>query len=79
MSKSQFRPVTITIPPKLLRLADEVAKEEGQTRSQLLREALHKYAWEKSWKRLQAYGAKKAREMELREEDIENIIDSVRK
>lgn len=72
------QPVTITLPPKLFKLADKIAEEEGRTRSELFREALRKYLWERSWKKLQDYGARIAKEKGIREEDIERIIDENR-
>lgn len=37
------RIITISLPPPLLKKADEVAQEENRTRSELLREALRLY------------------------------------
>ncbi|MBI4668910.1 MAG: ribbon-helix-helix protein, CopG family [Elusimicrobia bacterium] len=73
------QPVTITLPPNLFKLALKIAKEEGRTRSELFREALRKYFWEGSWKRLQAYGAQRVKETGLKEEDIEDLIDETRR
>ncbi len=35
--------ITISLPPELLKKADEVAREENRTKSELLREALRFY------------------------------------
>ena len=72
------KPVTITLSPKLYKLADRIAEEEGRTRSELVREALRKYAWERSWKKLQDLGSQKAKELGIKEEDIERLIDEGR-
>lgn len=67
------------LTPKLYLLAEQIAAEEGRTRSELFREALRKYVWERSWKKLQEYGAKKARELGIKnDEDIERLIDEGR-
>ncbi|MBI5209909.1 MAG: ribbon-helix-helix protein, CopG family [Elusimicrobia bacterium] len=79
MRHRHSHPVTITLTPKLFLLAEKIAEEEGRTRSELFREALRKYVWERSWKKLQEYGAKKAREMGVKsDEDIERLIDEGR-
>ena len=78
MAERHSQPITITLPPKLYRLADKIASEEGRTRSELLREALRRYLAERTWKRLQAYGQKRARELGIKEEQIENLIDEGR-
>lgn len=70
--------MTVTLPPKLYQLADKLAKEEGRTRSELFREALRTYVWERKWRRLQAYGTKRAKELGIKEEDIERLIDEDR-
>lgn len=79
MRARHSQPVTVTLPPKLFRLADRIAAEEGRTRSELFREALRTYVWERSWKRLQGQGARKARELGVKgDEDIERLIDEGR-
>lgn len=71
-------PVTITLSPKLFRLAERTAREEGRTRSELFREALRKYVWEKNWRKFRQYGETRARQLGIRESDIEGLIDETR-
>ena len=78
MQARTSQPITITLPPKLYKLADKIAAEEGRTRSELLREALRKYVSERSWKKLQDLGSKKAKALGIKEEDIERMIDEGR-
>lgn len=78
MTQRHSQPVTITLTPKLFRLAERIAREEGRTRSELLREALRKYVWERSWAKLQRLGSQKAKQLGLREEDVERMIDASR-
>ncbi len=73
------QPVTITLPPKLLRVADRIAKAEGRSRSELFRDALRAFLWKRRWEAIQAYGAQRAKETGLKEEDIEGIVDEVRR
>lgn len=78
MQERQSQPVTVSLPPKLYRLADKLAKEEGRTRSELFREALRAYVWARKWRRLQALGAEKAKAIGIKEDDIERLIDEDR-
>lgn len=73
------QPVTITLPPKLLRVADRIAKAEGRSRSELFRDALRAFLWKRRWETIQAYGAQRAKETGLKEDDIEDIVDEVRR
>lgn len=58
--------------------AEKVAKEENRTRSELIREALRRYIAERELRRLQRYGMKKAKELGLKEEDVQRLIDEYR-
>ncbi|MBI4248089.1 MAG: ribbon-helix-helix protein, CopG family [Elusimicrobia bacterium] len=78
MQNRQAQPITITIPPQMLAIADKIARKEGRTRSDLFREALRAYFWKKRWEAIQTYGAKKVRAKGLKEEDIEGLIDELR-
>lgn len=73
------QPVTITLPPKLLRVADRIAKAEGRSRSELFRDALRAFLWKRKWEAVQVHGAQKVRETGLKEEDIEGVVDEVRR
>ena len=79
MLHRQALPVTITLPPQLLSIADRIAKREGRTRSELFREALRAFFWKKRWEAIQVYGADIAKRKGIKEEDIEDIVDSFRK
>jgi prevent-host-death family protein len=58
--------------------AEKIAKEENRTRSELMREALRRYIAEMELRRLQRYGLKKAKELGLKEEDVQRFIDEYR-
>ena len=58
--------------------AEKIAKEENCTRSELMREALRRYIAEMELRRLQRYGLKKAKELSLKEEDVQRFIDEYR-
>lgn len=53
--------MTISLPPELASEVDRLAKEEGRTRSELLREAFRQYAERRRrWDQLFAYGGAQA-------------------
>ena len=71
--------ITLSLPPEMADKIEELTKEEGRTRSELLREALRRYAEEQEWKKIYRYGEMKAREKGITEDQIEDIIDAYRK
>jgi CopG family transcriptional regulator/antitoxin EndoAI len=71
--------ISLSLPPDLLKEAEKMAKKEGRTRSELFREALRRYIREQRWEELQRYGALKVKELGLREEDVERLIEEYRK
>lgn len=70
--------ITLSLSPEMLDKIEELMKEEGRTRSELLREALRRYAEEQEWKKIYRYGELKARERGITEDQIEDIIDAHR-
>ena len=71
--------IILSLPPEMVDKIEELMKEEGRTRSELLREALRRYAEEQEWKKIYRYGEMKAREKGITEDQIEDIIDARRK
>lgn len=72
--------VNFSLPNKLLKLADRVAQQEARTRSELFREAIRRYVLARAaWDRLFAYGQRKAKELNLIEEDVNKLIDDYRR
>lgn len=75
MQNRQAQPVTITVPPQMLAIADRIARKEGRTRSDLFREALRAYFWKKRWEAVQTFGK---RGRTIKEQDIEGLVDELR-
>jgi len=71
--------ITLSLPPEMVDKIEELMREEGRTRSELLREALRRYAEEQEMKRIYRYGEIKAREKGITEDRIEDMIDARRK
>jgi CopG family transcriptional regulator/antitoxin EndoAI len=71
--------ISITLPPKLLREAERLARKEGRTRSELFREALRRYLAEQSLRELQRYGAQQAKKLGVEsDEDVLRLIQEYR-
>lgn len=78
------KPVSVSLPPPLLKEVERRAKRQHQTFSELVRTALRYYlddsaAREAAWKRTLAYGTKKAKELGIRtEEDVYAVMQELR-
>jgi predicted transcriptional regulator len=74
------KPVSISLPPPLLKEVERLAKRRHQTTSEFVRAALRRYIdQEQAWRETLAYGRKKAKEQGIRgEEDIYRIMDEIR-
>jgi CopG family transcriptional regulator/antitoxin EndoAI len=68
----------LSLPPKLLREAERVARREGRTKSELLREALRRYVADSRWKELQEFGRSQARKLKIKESDVERLVAETR-
>ncbi|MBC7343715.1 MAG: ribbon-helix-helix protein, CopG family [Clostridia bacterium] len=70
---------TISLPPQMAQKAEEAARRESRTRSELVREALRQYMAAREWEHMQARASSRAREMGvLSESDVEDMIDTTR-
>jgi len=77
---AEQRTVTISIPPALAREVDRLARKEGRTRSELLREAFRQYATRvERWDRIFELGRDLARRRGLNEADVERIVKEERR
>jgi hypothetical protein len=62
----------------LVRDAERLAKQEGRTTTDIVRQALRLYAEEGHWRRLQRYGAGRAK-LGLKEADVQIAIQVFRR
>lgn len=70
--------ITISLPPDMAEQVEKVRREEGRTKSELLREALRQYLQERQWRRITTYGQKRAKELGIIPEDVERLVDEYR-
>ena len=72
--------VTVSIPPRLLRQAEKLARKEQRTKSEVVRDALRLYLDLQSDKGFRLAVRERARALKMRrEEDVERVVDEVRK
>ena len=69
----------LSLPSDLVREAERLAKQEGRTKTEVLREALHRYGQERRWRGLQRYGTGRARKGGIRETDVERAVQEFRR
>jgi CopG family transcriptional regulator / antitoxin EndoAI len=69
---------TISFPPQMTKLIEKLMKEEGRTKSELIREAVRRYGEEREWKSILQYGKKKGMESGIAQNQIEGIVDEYR-
>lgn len=74
------RTVTISIPAALARKVDRIARKEGRTRSELLREAFRQYAGRlERWERLLAEARRALPGRRLSEDEVARIVKAERR
>jgi predicted transcriptional regulator len=72
--------LSVTLPPEMLARAEELAKKENRTMSELVREALRQYERQRWWDEMNAYGRKTAEAAGVRtEDDVVDAIHAVRR
>lgn len=71
---------TISLPPHMEREANQIAKQERRTKSELVREALRVYLATRQWQSLQQKVSLRAKQRGIESEaDVENLIDKLRR
>jgi CopG family transcriptional regulator / antitoxin EndoAI len=69
----------LSLPSDLVREAERLAKQEGRTKTEVLREALRRYGQEQGWRTLQRYGAGRARKLGVREASVARLVREFRR
>jgi len=71
--------VSLSLAPEMLRTVERLRKSEGRSRSGLFREALRRYVEEQEWREVLRYGQRRARELGITSDQVEDIVDSCRR
>lgn len=69
----------LSLPSDIVREAERLARQEGCTTTEVLREALRRYATEKRWRRLQRYGAGRAHKARMTNTDVGRAVREFRR
>ncbi len=72
------RTITFSLPHEMADRVEEMAKQEGRSRSALLREALSRYMEENEWQQLLRYGEQRTREQKINPEDVSRLVEEYR-
>lgn len=70
--------ITFSLPLEMADQMDEMVKQEGGTKSALLREALRRYIAEREWKLLFENGEQRAKEQGIGPEDVCRLVEEYR-
>jgi len=70
--------LSVTLPPEMLSRAEEIAKSEHRTMSELVREALRQYERHRWWEETSAYGRARAQALGIGEDDVGRLIHEAR-
>jgi CopG family transcriptional regulator/antitoxin EndoAI len=71
--------LSVTLPPEMLTRAEQLAKKEHRTMSELVREALRQYERKSWWDEMNDYGRANAQVTGIRtEEDVVAAIHAMR-
>ena len=71
--------VSVTLPPSLLDEVERLAQREGKSAEELMQEAVRRYVLRRRIRDLQSYGAEQAKNLGVREEDVERLIHEYRR
>jgi CopG family transcriptional regulator / antitoxin EndoAI len=71
--------LSISLPPAQLKEVEKLAKKENRTLSELIREALRRYSYQRQLEEINTYGRTKAAELGITEADVVPLIHEYRK
>ena len=75
-----MEPLSFTFPKEMVEEIQCLAREERKTKSQLIRDAVTRYAQEKKWRGLQMKAALKVRALGIfSEQDVDRLIHQYRR
>jgi CopG family transcriptional regulator / antitoxin EndoAI len=71
--------LSVSIPDELMRDAEAIARAQGKTKSELVRDALRRQVQLERLREAQRYGRNRAEERGLGPEDAEELVDQIRR
>ena len=70
--------ITFSVPADMAVRVEEVRRQQGRSRSDLLREALLRYIEECEWRHLLDYGEQQARDLGIEAEEVAPLVEEYR-
>ncbi len=70
--------ITFSLPLEMAEKVEELVKQEGSTKSALLRKALRRYIAEREWQQLFEYGKRRSRDQGIAREDVGRLVEEYR-
>ena len=70
--------ITFSLSPVSADRVDQVTKQQGRSRSELVRDALLRYMEECEWRQLFQYGEQRARALGIGPEDVSPLVEEYR-
>lgn len=70
--------LSVAVPDDLMREAEAIARAQGKTKSELVREALRRQVEFARFRELQRYGRKRAEVLGIGPEDVDRLVDEDR-
>ena len=73
------RLLSVSVPDDLLDQAEAIARAQGKTKSEVVREALRRHVLAERLREIQRYGRERAEERGIGPEDAEALVDELRR
>lgn len=70
--------LSVSLPDELMREAEAIARAQGKTKSEFVRDALRRQVELEQLRALQRYGRRRAEERGVGPEDAEALVDELR-
>ena len=70
--------LSVSIPDELMRAAEAIARAQGKTKSEVVRDALRRQIQLERLRELQRYGRARAEERGIGPDDAEALVDDLR-
>lgn len=78
MKDAKSRIISISLPPDMTKVVQEMALEERRSVSELIREALRQYSATKALKEVRKEARKTAKRKKIKAEDVDAIVHAGR-
>lgn len=70
--------LSVSVPDELIADAEDLARSQGKTKSEVVREALRRHVQHERYGELRVYGRRQAEVRGVGPEDVEGLIDDLR-